>query len=323
MLYLHCGWSKTGTKSLQAALLRWREPLAAAGLLYPDLWLHHFGEQDISHNDLFTRIDDGSQAAIAELRELLEAHAEQDVLISAEIVTDLAMREDARERLARAVSTAREVMPVTCIWTLRRFDEFMHSRYLQLVALGLGMPDPAKFLEDADGNRLFAGMVEVEGQADRCVYLNYDAGGRHNLELLSVAGAPPRAAREIEVELVEGSRKNPSLSRKQVAAVLHCGALAQRAGLPLARSRLIRAFEAEEFAFDRDSRCELVGSRVRDELCARALLSARAARFQPYTRFFEHDRPSGLPASADIGPDSVTDADLERLALHLEEFERA
>lgn len=43
MLYLHCGWPRTGTTSLQAALFEHKDELAAGGTVYPDRWRSPIG----------------------------------------------------------------------------------------------------------------------------------------------------------------------------------------------------------------------------------------------------------------------------------------
>lgn len=319
MLYLHCGWSKTGTKSLQAALLSQREAMARQGIVYPECWQYRFGPQDLSHNDLFTRIEDasGSDAAIGELSGFLEAHAGRDVLISAEILTDIALREDGRGRLAHAISAAREVMPVTCIWTLRRFDEFMRARFLQRVSLGVATPAPAEHMKRADGSKMFDGMLKVAEHVDQSFYLEYDAGGQHNLDIFEIVGVSTGLVRALDFELTENSRRNPSLTHKQAVALLHCDALSARAAVSLEPKQLVRAFELEGFEFDADCRCELVGISERTKLCHRALETARNRGFQPYCQYFAGDYPTGLPECVDMSTDIVTDADLSRLVAHL------
>ena len=85
MIYLHCGWPKTGTTSLQAALAEYRYALARAGIVYPDLW--HRGGDD-SHN-LLSDVLGGAEGdrVRAQFMEVPEAHAGTVVLLSAESLT--------------------------------------------------------------------------------------------------------------------------------------------------------------------------------------------------------------------------------------------
>lgn len=208
MLYLHCGWPKTGTKSLQASLRRRRDELAAAGLVYPERWQGRWGMDAGSHNELVDLLRGDSGAAMEDFVGFLRAHAGEDVLLSCEAFTVFMQFPGADPTVFLAA--VREGTPVTCVWTLRRFDEFRASLYLQLDSMGFDLPSCEEFVRDSDGDSLFAAMRRIEDCVDHVGYVAYDPAGGHNRELMRRCAVPAPLARSIEVELAQGPRLNVS-----------------------------------------------------------------------------------------------------------------
>lgn len=320
MLYLHCGWPKTGTKSVQAPLFQRRDSLAASGVVYPDKWRRQLVPQlvDGSHNgfvDLLTAFE-GSPSAIDELRGFLGAHADEDVLISSELIT-MWLRQPANHEVARRFFAAvGETMPVTCVWTLRRFDDFAHSLYLQMISMGIRLPAPVEFIGNVSPKGLFAGMGLVEECVDDVAYVKYRSDGRHNAELLRAFGIPVPVGRAIEREAIGGPRLNRSLSHKQAVALLNVEALSARSGVALDKEVLREIFNTGGFEFEGDGPCELVDDRVRRGSRERALECAVETGLESYLRFFGGQEGIGepSPAFAGTGPELLDDEDLNRLA---------
>ena len=74
MLYLHYGWPRTSTSSLQAALFEHRAQLAAASTVFPQRWMTMAGP---THHGLSELMRDsmGSADSFDEIRDFLRAHA--------------------------------------------------------------------------------------------------------------------------------------------------------------------------------------------------------------------------------------------------------
>lgn len=315
-LYLHLGWPKTGTTTLQAALAGQRDLLAATGTIYPDGWNR---EGDDSHNGLTELLRAGAEpGAFGEVTELLAAHPGTDVLLSSESLTTWLLREEMLETLLGMVTAMRDVVPVTVVWTLRRLDDMAHSLYVQMSLAGIESQPGAQFMERVPHARIFSGMRELERLAgDRAVYVKYDSGGAHNVELLDAFGLSREAAAAIGSQLRSSRRLNASRSHKQLVAARNVEALSARSGVELSKAALLDAFDTDGFRFEHDRPCELAGDAARSELREAALESARSCGFSPYLSFFEDEEAGEAPSARDLDPDDLSDEDLSRLISHL------
>jgi hypothetical protein len=309
MLYLHCGWPKTGTSTLQRALVENRARLAAVGSTYPVAWTR---ENDDSHR-LFGGDPD---SAIGRAQAFLEAHADEDVLISSEVLSLRLFRGEYHDVLVDLIAAARRAMPVRCIWTLRRFDDVVHSVCLHRARFGIEVPG-ADCLARLDPTPLFAGMRAMGDAADEVVQVRYDPQGGHQLELLGALGIPSVEAEAVWRDLRTAPRANVGSSHKEVAVLLNLEAVSARCGIPLEARRLRELFAAGRLRFEDDRRCNLFDADTRRALHETALTAARKAGGSAYGEFFgdEEIGSSVTPPSGD--PDSLTDEDLRRLAAEL------
>jgi hypothetical protein len=306
MLYLHCGWAKTGTTTLQAGLVEHRERLAAAGIVYPQKWTK---PGDDSHK-LFAAGDD-PDAAIAAVAAFLREHAGGDVLISSEVLSLRLYRGALHEPLLRLIAAARETMPVRCIWTVRRFDDAVHSICVQRAIAGLQWgPDCVARVDPDD---LFAGMRAADEAADEAVYVAYGGGGDYQAELLGAMGVPAAAAEAVYASVTARPRLNTSQSHKELAALLNLDSLSRRCGTALDGRQVREALAGGELRFDGDRRADLFEAAMRRELQEKALAAARRHAVSAYVRCFEEIsvEPSPPPLSSD--PSALSDRDLERL----------
>jgi hypothetical protein len=317
MLYLHCGWPRTGTTSLQANLSRQRDRLAAAGTVYPDVWL---SAESLSHHGI-ARFADGtaeSRARRAEFTDYLAARSRQDVLLSAEGTASWLRSDDTRGPLLELLAAAGEVTPVRCVWVLRRVDRLLESLYLLKLLLGRDPPPPPRYFEQAGFLRsLFPAMAALEAVPGVEVrYVRYDPGGAHNRELLGALGVAETLAAEIAAGLERGRRLYTSISHKQAVTIANRDALSAALGGDLGTEALFRAFKREGLSFDGDRPCELVDAGLGRRAHERALVTAREHGIHAYAEFF---------AGAEIRPRSTTPLDIEavgeddlrRLADHL------
>lgn len=323
MLYVHCGWPRTGTSSLQAALSENMDLLAASGVVYPKGWT---GSAGPAHSELYSLLDASlrSEGALETFKRFLDTYDDRDVLLSAEGLSNWLLEDERREAFATLLTTASEAMPTTSIWTLRRLDDAVSSLYLLALRVMDQMPSPAEAIarrnhpaNPFDIHRLddlFAGMKTLEDAVDRgAVYLKYDSHGTHNAELLSTVGVPDRIADTIRDALDSGPRRNASLSHKQAVALLNVAELSVRAGVELDRASLRRAFRRGELSFERDRPCEPIDKGMRRALHEQALAAARRQGFTAYIEFFDGVEVGGSP-TVDLGPDVLNDEDLKQLA---------
>ena len=325
MLYLHCGWPRTATTSLQTALYELRDRLMDSGLLYPDEWR---SRTDFTHHGLpaLLRASRDSEYALDDFKRFLEAHADGDVVLSSEGLTTWLGSEWQQEALVNLLSVAREVMPTRCFWTLRRHDQFLTSWALlklkmrtEDIAPDRGPPRPP------GADRLackFAGMRRVEQALDGdVVYVKYDPSGEHNLELLRAFGLSGDLLVEIREALESGPRRHPSLSLKEAVVLLNVEALSARAGTAFDRATLkgvfMRSgFRRGEFRFTDDRRCDLIDSNLRQAMHEQALEAARRQGVTSYVEFFA-DAEIEQSVTVDLDPGIITDEDLERLVAEL------
>jgi hypothetical protein len=319
MLYLHCGWPRTSTSCLQAALYEHADHLASMGIVYPDRWTvrkggtHHGLAQLISASQC-------SPVAFNEFRAFLVSNADQDVLLSAEALTGWLRPRERLTALLHLIRTAREVGLVRCIWTLRRYDEFLASLYLRNMTSAVinAKLSPAEFfVKPRQLDDLFNGMQHVENAVGgEVTYVKYASDGAHHGELLHTLGVPTDLRVEIEWSLKRMPRLNPSPSQKQAIVELHFDSLSARAGIELNRAAVRDLFYRGTFNFEGDQPCELVDDEAKRIVHRRALAAANRTSFSPYVKFFgaaEITRSS--PVSLD--PYLVTDDDLRRLSGHL------
>lgn len=314
MLYLHCGWPRTSTTSLQTALGRHREQLAASGIVYSQRWVSGPGP---THHGIAVLIARSRKdpTAFNEFKAFLDDCADQDVLFSVEALTFWLQSKPQQDLLLNFLASVQEVVPTRCVWTLRRFDEEACSLYLLWLASGRDdLVPPSRFFERfRDVGTIFDGLRRVERAVGGDVaYVRYDASGGHNAELLCAFDMPTELRRSIRRDLDENPRANVSLTHKQAAALINREALSRASGVELDAVEMRKAFRSKEFEFARDGRCELVDAGVRRALHARALTAARRQRFLPYGEFFGDSEVFGSRSVA-MGPEVLEAADLERL----------
>lgn len=306
MLYLHCGWPRTGTSSLQNALHENRERLAEEGIVFPGKVSRGTG----AHN------------GVDEFMRFLALHADDNVLISAEGITTALMLNKS-DALPRLLETAREVTQTRCIWSLRRIDALVCSLYMLRLRRGEKIAPPDQFLaKPSKADLLFAGMRRMEAAVNGDVaYVRYDPEGAHNDELLHAFGFPDGARASI-IRDVNDARLNASPTQKQAAVLLNRDALSARAGVELDGRELREAFRRGEFSFENDRRCELVDDGVRRDLHEKALAAARRQDFAQYTEFFG-DAEIAPSSPTPLEPEIVSDEDLAKLVTHFHRTPRS
>ena len=337
MLYLHCGWPRTGTTSLQAVLRDRREDLAAAGVVYPERWQDRGG----AHHGIVELLDPNraTDGLFADFRRYLAAQGRRNVLISAEglsnwLPDDLPEREGfprgdglggGRAALLKLVEAAQQVTPVTCVFTLCVADRLLDA--LCLHRLLRDAPDPFSLTRCLDGiqRRSFidihrwlggiGGFAELSDAVEgRARFFRYEQDGSHQEQIVGAVGLPPPLVAAIVATLRSGARRNPRISQKGVVALLHTGAIEARLGTALSREALWSALRSGELRFDGDVACRPTDPRLREAIRDEALRASREARFEPYPSFFADD-VLVEPQSPDLDPGILDDADLERLRL--------
>jgi hypothetical protein len=313
MLYLHCGWQRTGTSSLQATLSQHQEALRAAGILYPDRWRPPSSDAHHRFVDLLEPSTAGEDA-IDSFKDYLRSNAERVVLISCEGLSNW-LPAERRGSLLKLVLASQEATPVTCLWTLRSVDALLTSLYLHRIVTARSLPPPADFFREFAGwlDEAIVTMCELADAVGGSVaYSRYDDGGEHYDEILSSVGAPRALRAKIMEELRDGPRANVSLGQKGTVLLLHTDTIEDRAGVQLPRSALRAALRAGELRFAGDAPCELVEPQLRKLVHEGVLRASRDAGFAPYVEFFEgHAVDPALATPLD--PDVFTDWDLERL----------
>jgi hypothetical protein len=131
-LIIHIGLPKTGTKSLQAFLWEFREPISAAGLYYPVSGCvghaHHniyrYYSQDAKVKSRFDPSVGGEVELNNEIRQV-----NKDVLLSSESFWSLARHEP--ERFAEFISNVAAGRKVMFLVTWRNAAEYCESLYFQ------------------------------------------------------------------------------------------------------------------------------------------------------------------------------------------------
>jgi hypothetical protein len=294
-----------------------RETLRTNGTEYPNRWSR---EGDDSHNGLteLLRVDGRSGVGFRQLRDFLAAHPQSDVLLSSESLSTWLAAAEMQEKLLDTVAAIRKLLPVTVVWTLRRFDEMAHSLYVQLSLAGVVAQPPDRFMKRLPHARMFAGMRNLEELVGgRAIYVKYDRGGGHYHELLSALGLSADMANVIASCLRSSRRLNSSRSHKQLVAAVYVDELITRTGVAFTKRTLLNAFDHEGLRFDVDRPCEVAGEAVRRGLHERALESARCYGFAPYLDFFEAEEVDAVPSPESLDVSDLSEKDLLRLASHL------
>src|ERR1051326_8825826 len=143
MLYWHLGQKRTGTTSLQTALVTHQEQLADVGLIYPEEWRSRDPVGYSTHHGLaeVMQSTDDDSLPVRHFREYLATHDDKSVLFSSEFVSDWIAGEKC-DSVLRTIALAQSLMPVSCIWTMRRLDESINSLLLRRALLGLDFAAP-------------------------------------------------------------------------------------------------------------------------------------------------------------------------------------
>ncbi|MGC1852021.1 MAG: hypothetical protein WA687_06240 [Solirubrobacterales bacterium] len=314
MLYLHCGWPRTGTSSLQDALYRRRRDLGSAGTVFPLRWMSNLSPTHHGVSGMLKASLAGS-SPFDELQSFLAANERVDVLLSAESITFWLTSEAKQNVLVAFLGAALEVVSVKCVWTLRRLDEEIRSLYLFAMSNQPDPPQPAALYRVAERSLdpLFAGLRRVGEAVDENVaYARYDPAGAHQAELLRAFGIGGPIGEAIRRELERRPRLNSSLSQKQAALLLNVEALSGRTGIDLDWAALRKAIREGRLIFESDRHGELVSYEMRRTLHENALTAARAAKFAPYIEFFADAEIQETPALG-LDLDVLDDRDVERV----------
>ena len=317
MLYLHCGWLRTGTTSLQAAILAHREELAAAGIVYPDWWrpggiTDHHGLVDTLHKS-----DEEAGRDLALFESRLRTLRGRTVMISSESLT-YEVIDERRAALLSLLAAAEAAMEMTRVWTLRNFADTLKSIYHRFTLTGNRPPSPEEFLERVTGSGknwpedMFSGLRALERVPGETVYLKYERDGSHSRELLRVMRFPPELRASIEERMARGPRMNPRLTQKGAVAIIHRDEISARAGFAIDKRALLHLFRRGEFRFEDDRTCNLFDEAATTFVHEQARTAARATGFSPYLEFFGDGEPEMSPPTA-IDPDLLDDHDLDRL----------
>jgi hypothetical protein len=318
VIYLHCGWPKTGTTTLQAALVKHEDRLATAGVVYPERWR---SKGDFAHHGLSSALGASvtSPGAAVGLAEMLTSEAEADLLISCESITVRLMSDEGAAALRRFLRAAQGREPVTCLWALRRFDEMAHSGCIHGAIVGEFTGSPRQVAKGLHLERILPHMRQVHDVVEgRVIYAKYSSTGAHNLELIRALGLPDDVASLIGDELATSARLNAGVTHKQFVAIVNAEELSARAGIRIDKRSLLDLFRSGKFRFKHDRPCELLGREVRDEVHRQALQVARDCGFAPYIHFFADDGLDEIPAPANLDQEVIGNEDLTRLVAHLD-----
>lgn len=267
-----------------------------------------------SHHGL-NELRDG-EAKLAEFKRYLALHADRDVLFSAEGMTGWLRSPERRPSFFRLIEVAAEVATVRCVWTMRRFDQWLTSVYLFLLAVGRspGRPEPffERMLSFLPGS-LFESLAALENTVDvEVAYVRYESDGSHYSRLLGAFGVANRAARPISEELRHGTPFRPSITHKQAVALVDPRAIGQSIGMDLDHASLRRILLENDFEFEHDRRCEPVEEAIASSAHERALAAARANGIGAYVDFFGAEVVRA-PSSPGLDLSVLASCDLERL----------
>jgi hypothetical protein len=314
-LYVHCGWQRTGTTSLQAVLARYQVELAASGVIYPARWRPGRGD---AHHGLARLLRSDEDAAIREFRTYLGTRSDQTVLLSSEPFTSW-VADRRRPAFLRLLHGGQEAMPVTCVWVLRSVEQVLTSGYLRMLMSGPVAESPDEYFAGGIDiiDALIAGTCELEDElGEEFAYVKYERDGAHNAEVLKRVGVPEPLRERIVEELRRMPHSNPRLTHKGMLAVNHVDEISARAGVEITHADLTALFRTGQFSFEDDEPYEIVDADVRRATHDAALRASRDHGFAPYLEFFgDLEVAPGSPASLD--PALLTDRDIERLVAHL------
>ena len=325
-LYWHLGQKRTGTSSLQAVLASNEHVLAGAGVVYPREWRLEGPLGSPGHHGLGAVVEasPGSEEARA-FRRYLEDHRESSLLLSSELATDF-LAEPKLEALLRTLELAASIMPVTCIWTLRRLDERINSQRLRRALVGGELIFPRE--RNVSGilaafSRSLEGMRRIERVVDgRVQYVRYSPDGSHNEEIMRLAGLPAPLRTALQMEIDSGPRLNAQLTHKGALAVCFRPRIERRAAVRIDSSELLSALFFGDLEFSGDRPCELMGDELRRTLHEGALAAARRVRVDRYVEFFAAEQPEPC-APVTMDERLFGDDDVRRLVECLREAERS
>jgi hypothetical protein len=320
LLYLHCGWPRTGTTGLQKTLSRFTPELAEAGIYYPERWRESFGPVDGHHGlESIVRPLAGGEETSEPFLDFLREHSDRDILMSSEHLTSWVtprMHPDINKRLGllALVQAAQEVVPVMCLFTLRRMDLFFSSMYTQEVIVA-PQPSPGEYFQvRLDwAHNLIAGMaVLVGGLPGIATCVRYESDGSHQDLLLDAVGVPRELRSRMVADIFDGPRLGVRLTRKALTSLRHFDVVEERAGCRLDRQRLAWGYWKGQISFEEDLSCVLAPPSVRAEVAEAAMRAAVDTGFEPYVSFYENELSSTEPET-EIDPSLLTDSDIERI----------
>lgn len=313
MLYLHCGWQRTGTSTFQALLAEHQDRLADAGVIYPDQWRP--GKSDAHHGIVeILAPDTANDGEIERFTDYLRSNADRTVLISCEGLSNW-LPAGRRQLLIKLLHLARDVTPVRCVWTLRRIDSLLTSLYLHRLVTNKPLPPPADFFQgfsELSGEGITTMRIMDDAFSESAYYNCYDSGGAHYDEILRTVGVPDALREEMMETLRRRSRRNVRLGQKGAIALLHTDEVGQMAGVELPRFALRNALRTGKLQLPNDRPCELVEPHLRRAVHEKALEASRNEDFLPYAAFFEGQEVQPTLAG-EMDPEAFTDEDLKCL----------
>jgi hypothetical protein len=262
-------------------------------------------------------------AAVEGLEELDAelASYEGSILLSTEAVTNHVR--PGLPGLGRFLEVITRGRDLSCLWTLRRVDEFYASMYLHQSLVDGVFRSPGDFFLKRYRDRwiemFVRGAAELERVSARALYTRYDAAGKHHEELLEGAEVPEALRSQIVERIRMGRRRGATVTHKTAVVLNHRDLFSERAGFEITKRRLYRLLREGRLRFEGDERIELVDGELRSLVHQQALDVCRECGFEPYPRFFESDEiePS-QPRPLD--PDVITEEDIRGL---VEAFEEA
>lgn len=317
MLYMHCGFVRTGTTSLQSAIVAHRKELERVGILYPDQWRRPNG---VNHHLVLEtlRERDGALRLAKQTQEDLRLLPGGRVLLSAEGLSGWTQNRSQVDALLAFLLGARRTMPVRCVWTLRNLVEVLASLYVgQKLANLPNPPTPARFMLDVVTRALdgMCGLKRLEDSVENA-YFKYERDGSHQVAILKEIGVPTELHDRIVQHLRGEPRLNVRLTHKGAVVMLHYKELGSRVGFPFSKRALGKLFFSDRFRFTDDGPCRLFDPDLLGSMHEEALATARGCGFMPYVDFFEDDRIDEDPPLP-TDPDILSDEDLERLIAQL------
>jgi hypothetical protein len=321
LLYLHCGWPRTGTTSLQRALHESRAELAQAGILYPERWQTAAEENDFGHHGLVDFLTENSdtEQAISDFYRYLGSR-QHPVLLSTESISNWLERKRL-PALMRWLGLVRGVTNLRCLWTLRRMDELFASIYLHELRGGLDQQPQEYFrnrLEIGWIEEIVYGMAQLRGSSNwATVCTAYQPDGKHLGQLLSAVAVPETLRNRILKLVKQGPRWGVRLTHKAALTLLHRDALSKRAGVEISWTAVVEALRDGELVFNHDSQLEVVDPAIRRQVHCDALDACRKHYFQPYIDFYENDETPDMPASS-MEVDVLTEDDIESISAAVE-----